>query len=124
MNDLQFAVLESIHNQRFQEAHRATLYNLNKCNPQIIKSTIDDLLELELIERVPCSNNYKLTGPGLEALHLANQERDKASKQESQQRFDNNISVANLLIPFIIFILGFLIEHRTAIVSFILAFFQ
>ena len=124
MTDLEITILETIYNQPFQEAHRENLYNLNKGNPQLIKSTIDDLLKLELIKQVPCSNNYKLTKTGLKSLHLANQERDKASKQESQQRLDNNISVANLLIPFVIFILGLLIEYHTAIFSFLISFFK
>ena len=111
MTDLEYTILESIHNQRFKEAHREILFNLNKSNPEFIKSTIDDLLELNLIEKVPCSNSYKLSKLGLKALHLAKQERKNETKHESQQRFDNNVSVANLLIPFVIFILGLLVEY-------------
>lgn len=37
--------------------------------------------------------------------------RRQNAKQEKQQRFENKIAVANLLVPFITFILGILTEH-------------
>lgn len=110
MTDLEITILQTIHNQKYCEAHRKILYDLNKSNPEMIKSTINDLLKLGLIEAIPLSNCYKLSGSGLNALRLAKKERENDTKQESQQRFDNKISVANLLVPFVIFILGFFVN--------------
>lgn len=75
MPNLKFTILKTIYNQPHQEAHRKTLYKLKKKKPQMIKSTIDDLLELELIERVVCSDKYRLTKPGMVEFRLIQRER-------------------------------------------------
>lgn len=49
--------------------------------------------------------------------------RDEA-KQERQQRFENKIAIANLLIPLITYILGILTEHYAGIIDFFLQLFN
>ena len=46
------------------------------------------------------------------------------AKQEKQQRFENKIAIANLLVPFITYILGILTEHYTGIIGFFLRLFD
>lgn len=55
-----------------------------------------------------------------EALKMA---RDEA-KQEKQQRFENKIAIANLLIPLITFILGLVAEHYSGMLEFFLKLFD
>ena len=49
--------------------------------------------------------------------------RDEA-KQEKQQRFENKIAIANLLVPLITYILGILTEHYAGILGFFLRLFD
>ena len=57
----------------------------------------------------------RLDSDGILALQkeseVAADMRRQNAKQEKQQRFENNIAVANLLVPFITFILGILTER-------------
>lgn len=117
MTDLEFTILKTLYNQPNREAHRKVLFCLDEKNPSNILSVISDLVEFELIKKVVSSDYYKLTKKGLKALHLANQERDQASKQESQQRFDNNVSVTQVLVPLVIFILGLLVDFVVALLK-------
>ena len=119
MLNLEFLILETINNQPFSEAHREILFKLDNHNINEIKSTIDDLIEFNLIEKVPCSPNYKLTTRGKRALRLEKKSRYKNTEQKEKQTFDNQISVANLLVPFVIFILGILVANFSKIISII-----
>ncbi len=121
MTNLEFDILQAIHNQPFQEAHRKILFTLENYQIDKIKSTIDDLLELKLIKQVPLSNCYKLSDSGLKVLRLAKKERENESKQKSQQRFNKKVAIAGLLVPFVIFILGLFSKY---IVSFIFSLFK
>lgn len=49
--------------------------------------------------------------------------RDEA-KQEKQQRFENKIAIANLLVPLITYILGIITEHYAGIMNFFLRLFD
>ena len=119
MTDLEFIILETINNQPFSEAHRETLFKLDDYNINDIKSTIDDLIEFNLIEKVPCSPTYKLTTYGKRALRKEKKSRNHNTEQKEKQTFDNQISVANLLVPFVIFILGILVANFSKIISII-----
>lgn len=58
----------------------------------------------------------------LRLRHLQHEAEEQA-KQERQQRFDNKIAVANILVPLITFVLGILVEHYAGILSWILSLF-
>lgn len=58
-----------------------------------------------------------------ESQEAAKEARDEA-KQEKQQRFENKLAIANLLIPFITFILGLLAEHYSGMLEFFLKLFD
>lgn len=125
MTDLKFNILKLLYN---------TLPQRNLSLGDIIDSLPDDkvliynaLKELQsrgIIENLPCSNFFKLTLSGAEEFEQIQEKRTKESKQESQQRFDNKISVASLLIPFVTFVLGLLVDHYTNIVSFVVSLFK
>ena len=65
-----------------------------------------------------------LTSKGIKRLDELYKEADKESKQERQQRFDNKVSVASVLVPLITFVLGLLVEHYTDLVSLLISFFK
>ena len=54
---------------------------------------------------------YALTDLGRAAVSEAEQKRDKEAADKAQQRFQNKISVAQVVVPVITFILGVLAEH-------------
>lgn len=58
-----------------------------------------------------------------ESQEAAKEARDEA-KQEKQQRFENKIAIANLLVPLITYIFGLLTEHYAGIFGFFLKLFD
>ena len=68
-------------------------------------------------------SNVMLTPEG--RLHLAalKNEAENKSQQEKQQRFDNKISILSVLVPFISFILGLVVEHYADIVTLFFSLF-
>lgn len=62
----------------------------------------------------------KITPAGTDALQEFKEERRKQAQDEKQQRFENQVSVANLLIPLVTFILGLLVEHFSGVINLLL----
>ena len=61
-----------------------------------------------------------LTVPeGVDALEDFAKSLHKEAKQEKQQRFENKISVAGVLVSFVTFIFGLIVEHFMGIVGFV-----
>ena len=60
---------------------------------------------------------WELTMDGKVALEEFEEAREKQAKAERQQRFENKISVASVLVPCITFVLGLLVEHFSGIVA-------
>ena len=124
MTDLKYAILEKLYFNSRREVHQAELFNIDIYRINEISLAMSDLVSFELIERVIGSNKYHLTTPGIKSFELAKNVRDQASKQEKQQRFDNKMSIANILVPLVTFILGILVDHFANIVSWFLSFFK
>ena len=104
MTNLEFDILETIHNQPFQEAHRKVLFTLENYQINIIKSTIDDLLKLELIEQVPNSDSYRLSKDGLVELKLMQLEKKhdaSMKKVEFRENLNTVIAAISLLLSLI-----------------------
>lgn len=59
-----------------------------------------------------------------ERLQLAEKEAKQAAKNERQQRFNNKIAIATLLIQFVSFIFGILAEHYVGVFNFVSALFH
>ena len=66
---------------------------------------------------------WSITPLGLAALERFEHCREKDAKQERQQRFQNKISIASVLVPLVTFFLGILVEHFAGIVAFVLSLF-
>ena len=54
---------------------------------------------------------------------VAKKESEEYSEQKRQQRFENKISVLNLIAPFVTFVLGVIVEHFTEITLAVWHFF-
>lgn len=54
---------------------------------------------------------YALTDSGRAAVSEAKEKRNKEAADKAQQRFQNKISVAQVVVPVVTFILGLLVEH-------------
>lgn len=68
--------------------------------------------------------NVSLEPKAYAALELFEQEAEQHAEAERQQRFDNKISIANVLVPFITFILGLFAERFCGIIAFFSGFFH
>lgn len=62
---------------------------------------------------------WEITISGEIALSEFEEASAKKAKDEKQQRFQNKISVASVLIPLITFILGLMVEHFYGIIGII-----
>ena len=60
---------------------------------------------------------WEITIPGLSVLSEFEAERRKEAETKRQQRFQNQISVAQVLVPFVTFVLGLVVEHYAGLVS-------
>lgn len=125
MTDLKFQILKLLY-EKYPMRELSMMDIIHSINEEAIHThnALKELNSKEYIKQLTCSNVFKLTNSGADVFEQIQEEREKASKQESQQRFDNKISVASLLVPFITFILGLLVDHYTNLVSFILKIFE
>lgn len=66
-----------------------------------------------------CMNptKWEITHKGEDALSEFEQSRQKQAKDERQRRFQNKVSVAQVFVPLITFILGLIVEHYAGLVS-------
>lgn len=60
---------------------------------------------------------YLITQKGLAKLKEIEDKAKQEAKDEGQRRFQNKISVAQMLVPLITFILGLVVEHYSGLVS-------
>ena len=77
--------------------------------------------ELKIVCRATA---YQITVAGEDALAEFEKVHDQESKSERQQRFQNKVSVAQVLVPAITFILGLLVEHFAGVIEFALDLFR
>ena len=106
-----------------------SLVNLSKNQP-LPKSKIPECKSLKdkgFIERKLNGNLfvvYFITTSGKDAILQFEQHREEQAKNERQQRFQNKVAVATVLVPAITFVLGLVVEHFAGIMSLFLSLFQ
>ena len=96
-----------------------------------IRAVLENMVSEGLVSRGPSrSDPYRITSKGREyRLDLQQELNEKAeqiekehnqeSKQERQQRFENKMSVATLLVSVVTFVAGILVEHYSGLFSLI-----
>ena len=68
-------------------------------------------------------STVSLTDKGISLLlqleHDLDEKHKNQAKEERQQRFQNKVSVASVLIPLVTFIFGLIVEHRAGLIEFL-----
>ena len=70
------------------------------------------------------ADTISITDEGRLALAAMNQELDEKAERKKQQSFQNKLSVANILVPFVTFFLGVMVEHWSGLVDLAIKLFH
>lgn len=79
-------------------------------NPRLVKALDDDITGI--------------TDEGRKVLAAMKQELDEKAERKKQQSFQNKLSVANILVPFVTFFLGVMVEHWSGLVDLVIKLFH
>ena len=79
---------------------------------------------LEIAEQNGDSYKWVLSRSAILYLESEKKFLHKKAEDKAQQRFENKISVLNLLIPLVTFALGVVVEHYVSIVDWFFAIFH
>lgn len=100
-------------------------------NPSLPKRLVKELVSANLIRptypgQIKIEDNplLKLGASGWTLVNEIEEEHHQQAKTERQQRFQNKVSVASVLVPFVTFLLGLIIEHWVGVVQLALSFFK
>lgn len=77
----------------------------------------------DLLQNGDFLTGHSIGERGIEALQQLDDMRRKDAEQKSQQRFENKVSIANILVPALTFVLGMLTEHLSNITGVIVSLF-
>ena len=125
MNDLMFYLLGIIKSApKTNPIREDALLNSGLANPIDITDAIKDLKHLEYIKSPIGGNTLLVTSKGRIAYNEFEQKRCQESKNGRQQRFQNKVSVASALVPFVIFVLGLIVDHCFDLIHKITTFFK
>lgn len=83
----------------------------------------DGFYELSEYGKQALAEHRKAKDDELAQRQLMEQVAAEKAEQKRQQRFENKIAVANLLIPLITFFLGILVEHYARILDWLTSLF-
>ena len=124
MTDVKFDILGILYGSPIRTEDRTIISNrLSPSDPTPVKYALYELEKMGYIVSVTCSNKVKLTDDGANAYELEEEVRKEHSNQQRQQRFQNKISVASVLVPAVTFILGLIAESCFRIVDWVVALF-
>ena len=70
------------------------------------------------------ADTISITDEGRLALAAMNQELDEKAERKKQQSFQNQLSVANIFVPFVTFFLGVMVEHWSGLVDLVIKLFH
>ncbi len=125
MDDLDFAILEFLFNSPRHESDTKALYDQNFDSFGNVKTALDDMLNADdpYIARCVGKEAFFVTKTGIKAYKLEKEIRKHHAEQQKQQRFQNKISVASVLVPTITFFCGLIVESCFRIVDWVIALF-
>lgn len=126
MTDLKFAILGFLYHSPNHENDETALFNNHFGTVDDVFAALEDMMRTNhpLIVKPIGKNTLKLTSAGRTAFENAQEERNQDAEKKRQQRFDNKISVASVLIPSITFVIGILVEHYTDLVNLLISAFK
>lgn len=124
MTDLKYAILGVLYARQPRQENQINLINRHFDTPAATSHAIEELIAENLIKPILGSDKVELTPSGSTAYEEASETRKSQAEQKRQQRFDNKISIASVLIPLITFFLGIIVEFKINIVDWILSLFK
>ena len=124
MTDLKYSILGVLYSNKDRQESKTNLINLNLDTPTSTHHAINELLADSLVKAVIGTDRIALTHLGATAYEQANEDRKHQADQKRQQRFENKISVASVLVPLITFFLGVIVESQVNIVEWFRSLFS
>ena len=104
MTDLKFNILKLLYyTYPIREMKKGDIINSIPDNPLLIENSLKELQSEGYIEVLLCTDKYRLIPSGATTFEKIQEDREQAAKKEKQQRFDNKVSIASVLVPFITF---------------------
>ncbi len=91
--------------------------------PNFSRQRIETLKRAALLDWIFIEENgdlvagYSVSDKGIAVLESKKQAIEKEAKAERQQRFQNQVSVAQVLVPLVTFVLGLIVEHYAGLIS-------
>lgn len=82
------------------------------------------MISVDGFDNVKTTDKWVISELGKDALYEFEKEREQQAKHERQQRFQNKISILNILVPFVTFFLGLVIEHYAGLLSWVASLFH
>lgn len=124
MTDLKYQILEIVYHSHRREADRTKVENKFLPDPNPAHRAIDDLINQDkYLYIVVGTNRIKLTDSGVSAYEETRQSRKENSDKKRQQRFENKVSIASILVPLVTFFIGIIVEAKINIVEWFLSLF-
>ena len=124
MTDLKYSILGVLYSNEPRQESKVNLINLHFDTPASTDYAINELIEAKYIKPILGSDKVELTPSGANAYEEANEVRRAHAEQKKQQRFENKISVASVLVPLVTFFLGIIVEFQVNLVDWLVAFFK
>lgn len=126
MTDLKYNILGFLYHSDNRETQEIAVYNQRFDNVDDVGIAIDDMLKSvpPLIVKPVGKNTLKLTSHGNVAYELEKEIRYNDACKKRQQRFDNKVSIASILVPTITFFIGLIVEHCTQVIDLVISLFK
>lgn len=124
MTDLKYSILGVLYSSHSRQESKINLINRNFDTPVSTSHALDDLVENKFIKPVLGTDKVELTPLGATAYEQAKYDRKKQAENKRQQRFQNKLSVASVLVPLVTFFIGIIVEFQVNIVELFLSLFN
>ena len=124
MTDLKFAILGALYAKEPREETVTNLCNIKLSTPCEAFHAIQELAAMGYIQRYSHLTIARLTPSGAIAYEEAKDEREKQAEEKKQQRFDNKMAIASVLISLISFFSGVIVESQIDLVDWVLSLFH
>ncbi|MGI5897097.1 MAG: hypothetical protein ACOX6U_09095 [Oscillospiraceae bacterium] len=90
----------------------------------LIKVYSHKTMDLGSLGNFSAPDKWAITELGKDALAEFAQECDKETERKRQQRFENKVSIASVLVPFLTFFIGLIVEHFTGLFEWFVSLFN
>lgn len=125
MTDLKFFLLDKLYSASpLCPLHKTDLLNSGFATPREIEDAIDDLFELHYIKTPIGSSAIVIDKGGRNAYESEKEKRYENACNKRQNRFNNKIAIASVLMSPIMFLVGLIVEHRSQLIDLVLSLFR